>query len=36
MGRWVGEHPYISKVIGDGIGGLQRGSQERGRIAFEM
>jgi hypothetical protein len=25
VGRWVGEHPYISRVRGYVIGGLQKG-----------
>jgi hypothetical protein len=29
VGGWLGEHPHRSRVSGDGIGGLQRGNQER-------
>jgi hypothetical protein len=29
VGGWAREHPHISRVRGDGIGGLQRGNWER-------
>jgi hypothetical protein len=29
VGGWVVEHHHRSRVRGDGIGGLQRGNQER-------
>jgi hypothetical protein len=30
VGGWVGEHPHRSRGREDGIGGLQKGNQERG------
>jgi hypothetical protein len=30
VGKWVGEHSHRSWGRGDGIGGFQRGNQERG------